>query len=98
MQMHIVVNVYGMRRLVTVRCIVRAINVTMERNQMKEIIKSKLRVYDKEDLVEILSEVCINNTILGRINALSSQQCIQQNIETSFIRCRKLIDEVIKEI
>nr|UWG82541.1 MAG: hypothetical protein [Bacteriophage sp.] len=55
-------------------------------------------VYDKEDLVEILSEVCINNTILGRINALSSQQCIQQNIETSFIRCRKLIDEVIKEI
>lgn len=36
----------------------------MERNQIKEVIKTRLRNYSKEELVEMLSEICIRNYIL----------------------------------
>ena len=70
----------------------------MEKNQIKEVIKTRLRNYSKEELVEVLSEICINNTILGRINAMSSQQCVRNNIDTSFAECRQTFNEILKGI
>lgn len=68
-----------------------------ENNQIKEVIKNRLRGYSKEELVDILAEICMNGTILGRINAMSSQQCVRNSIDASFAKCQTL-NEILKGI
>ena len=69
----------------------------MNEEEIRNLIKSKLQNMSKEQLIDMLTDICMESTVIRKINAVSSMQRVNIRINTQFAPLNQTLNELYYE-
>ena len=69
----------------------------MNEEEIRNLIKSKLQNMSKEQLIDMLTDICMESTVTRKINAVSSMQRVNMRINTQFAPLNQTLNELYYE-
>lgn len=69
----------------------------MNEEEIRNLIKSKLQNMSKEQLIDMLTDICMESIVIRKINAVSSMQRVNMRINTQFAPLNQTLNELYYE-
>ena len=69
----------------------------MNEEEIRNLIKSKLQNMSKEQPIDMLTDICMESTVIRKINAVSSMQRVNMRINTQFAPLNQTLNELYYE-
>lgn len=69
----------------------------MNEEEIRNLIKSKLQNMSKEQLIDMLTDIYMESTVVRKINAVSSMQRVNMRINTQFAPLNQTLNELYYE-
>lgn len=69
----------------------------MNEEEIRNLIKSKLQNMSKEQLIDMFTDICMESTVIRKINAVSSMQRVNMRINTQFAPLNQTLNELYYE-
>jgi hypothetical protein len=69
----------------------------MNEEEIRNLIKSKLQNMSKEQLIDMLTDIYMESTVIRKINAVSSMQRVNMRINTQFAPLNQTLNELYYE-
>ena len=66
----------------------------MNEEKIRNLIKSKLQNMSKEQLIDMLTDIYMESTVIRKINAVSSMQRVNMRINTQFAPLNQTLNEL----
>lgn len=66
----------------------------MNEKEIRNLIKSKLQNMSKEQLIDMLTDIYMESTVIRKINAVSSMQRVNMRINTQFAPLNQTLNEL----